>query len=84
MALSATDLYLKYRDDHDVEFTKIDANGQGDPLNVHEFHLTQTTEESKAINNVHTPCIIVSASGMVVAGEYSTTLRIGYRMEEMR
>jgi metallo-beta-lactamase family protein len=68
MALSATDLYLKYRDDHDVEFTKIDANGQGDPLNVREFHLTQTTEESKAINNVHTPCIIVSASGMVAGG----------------
>jgi metallo-beta-lactamase family protein len=68
MALSATDLYLKYRDDHDVEFTKIDANGQGDPLNVHEFHLTQTTEESKGINNVHTPCIIVSASGMVAGG----------------
>jgi metallo-beta-lactamase family protein len=68
MALSATDLYLKYREDLDVEFTKIDANGQGDPLNVHEFHLTQTVEESKAINNVHTPCIIVSASGMVVGG----------------
>ncbi|HSY31220.1 MAG TPA: MBL fold metallo-hydrolase [Verrucomicrobiae bacterium] len=68
MALSATDLYLKYREDHDVEFTKIDANGQGDPLNVHEFHLTRTTEESKAINNVHTPCIIVSASGMVAGG----------------
>jgi len=68
MALSATHLYLKYRDDHDVEFTEIDANGQGDPLNVHEFHLTQTMEESKAINNVHTPCIIVSASGMVAGG----------------
>jgi metallo-beta-lactamase family protein len=68
MALSATDLYLKYRDDHDVEFTKIDANGQGDPLNVREFHLTRTMEESKAINNVHTPCIIVSASGMVAGG----------------
>jgi metallo-beta-lactamase family protein len=68
MALRATDLYLKYREDHDVEFTNIDANGQGDPLNVREFHLTQTMEESKAINNVHTPCIIVSASGMVAGG----------------
>ena len=68
MALSATDLYLKYRADHDVEFTKIDANGQGDPLYVREFHLTRTMEESKAINNVHTPCIIVSASGMVAGG----------------
>src|SRR6202011_1776744 len=68
MALSATDLYLNYRADHDVEFMKIGANGQGDPLNVREFHLTRTTEESKAINNVHTPCIIVSASGMVAGG----------------
>ncbi len=67
MALSATDLYLKYKDDHDVEFTKIAAGG-GDPLNVHEFHLTRTVEESKAINEVKTPCIIVSASGMVAGG----------------
>jgi metallo-beta-lactamase family protein len=51
-----------------VEFAKIDANGQGDPLYVREFHLTRTMEESKAINNVHTPCIIVSASGMVTGG----------------
>jgi metallo-beta-lactamase family protein len=68
MALSATDLYLKYRDDHDLEFTKIDADGHGDPLNVRQFHLTRSVEESKAINNVKTPCIIVSASGMVAGG----------------
>ncbi len=68
MALSTTDLYLKYREDHDVDFTRIDANGQGDPLSVREFHLTRTVEESKAINNVHSPCIIVSASGMVAGG----------------
>ncbi len=68
MALSATDLYLKYRDDHDVNYTAIEDGGKGDPLNVHEFHLTKTVEESKAINNVKTPCIIVSASGMVAGG----------------
>jgi metallo-beta-lactamase family protein len=68
MALSATDLYLKYREDHDLEFTKIDADGHGDPLNVRQFHLTRSVEESKAINSVKTPCIIVSASGMVAGG----------------
>jgi metallo-beta-lactamase family protein len=68
MALSATDLYLKYREDHDLEFTELDANGHGDPLNVHEFHLAKTVDDSKAINNVKTPCIIVSASGMVAGG----------------
>jgi len=68
MALSATDLYLEYPQDHNGEFTQIEAGGHGDPLNVHEFHLTRTVQESKAINNVKTPCIIVSASGMVAGG----------------
>ena len=66
MALSATDLYLKYKEDHDVEFAREENNG-GDPLNVHEFHLARSVEESKQINNVKT-CIIISASGMVTGG----------------
>jgi metallo-beta-lactamase family protein len=69
MALSATDLYLKHREDHDLEFAREEGNdGKGDPLNVHEFHLTRSVEESKAINNVKTPCIIISASGMMSGG----------------
>jgi metallo-beta-lactamase family protein len=68
MALSATDLYVKHKEDHDVEFVREEASGKGDPLNVHQFHLTRTADESKAINNVKTPCIIVSASGMVSGG----------------
>jgi metallo-beta-lactamase family protein len=67
MALSATDLYLKHKEDHDLLFARDEQNG-GDPLSVHEFHLTRSTEESKQINNVKTPCIIISASGMVTGG----------------
>lgn len=69
MALSATDLYLKYKEDHDLEFAREEgSDGKGDPLDVHEFHLTREAEESKAINKVKTPCIIISASGMVNGG----------------
>ncbi len=69
MALSATDLYMKHREDHDLEFAREEgSDGKGDPLSVHEFHLTRTAEESKAINKVNTPCIIISASGMVSGG----------------
>ncbi len=69
MALSATDLYLKHREDHDLDYAREEGSGgKGDPLNVHEFHLTRSAEESKAINNVKTPCIIISASGMVSGG----------------
>ncbi len=67
MALSATDLYLKYKEDHDLEFAH-DEQGAGDPLDVHTFHLARSVAESKAINDVKTPCIIISASGMVTGG----------------
>jgi metallo-beta-lactamase family protein len=69
MALSATDLYLRHKEDHDLEYVRDEgSDGKGDPLNVHEFHLTRSAEDSKAINNVKTPCIIISASGMVSGG----------------
>jgi metallo-beta-lactamase family protein len=68
MALSATDLYLKYKEDHDLDYSREEGGGKGDPLNVHQFHLTRSVEESKAINNVKTPCIIISASGMASGG----------------
>ena len=68
MALSATDLYLKHHEDHDLEFSREEKDGKGDPLNVHEFHLARSAEESKRINDVTTPCLIVSASGMAMGG----------------
>src|SRR2546429_2651912 len=47
-ALSATDLYVKHREDHDLEFAREEGgDGKGDPLSVHEFHLTRAAEESK-------------------------------------
>jgi len=68
LALNATDLYVKYKDDHDVDFARLESSGTRDPLDVHVFHLTRSADDSKAINNVKTPCIIVSASGMVSGG----------------
>jgi metallo-beta-lactamase family protein len=70
MALSATDLYLKHKEDHDLDYAEVEGmkEGKGDPLNVHEFHLTRTVDQSKLINNVRTACIIVAGSGMITGG----------------
>lgn len=68
MAQRTTDLYVKYKEDHDLDFSNLESTGNHDPLNVHEFHLTRSVEDSKGINNLKTPCIIVSASGMVTGG----------------
>lgn len=66
MAITMTDLYLKHREDHSAVFTREETTG--DPLNMHEYHLARSPAESKAINNVKTPCIIISASGMATGG----------------
>src|SRR5207249_4098566 len=68
MALSATDFYVRHKEDHDLDMTRLDDSGNHDPLNVREFHLTRSVDDSKKINDVKTPCIIISASGMVTGG----------------
>jgi metallo-beta-lactamase family protein len=66
MAISVTDLYIRAHEDHDEAFTAEEA--KGNPLDAHTLHVMRTAEESKQINNVHTPAIIISASGMATGG----------------
>src|SRR5262249_10668229 len=68
MALSATDFYARHTEDHDLDMAKLEQSGDKDPLNLREFHLTRSVDDSKKINAVKTPCIIISASGMVTGG----------------
>jgi metallo-beta-lactamase family protein len=96
MAISVTALYRDHPEDHDLDFTKQETNGDGDPLNLHEVHMTRTVDESKAINDVVSPCIIVSASGMATGGRIlhhlahrlpdsrSTVMLVGYQGEGTR
>jgi metallo-beta-lactamase family protein len=68
MAISVTDFYVRHHEDHKLEFTQEEDKDGGDPLNMREVHMMRTVEESKSINNVVSPCIIVSASGMATGG----------------
>jgi len=68
MASNVTDLYVRHKEDHRLSFLQEEQTGDKDPLDVHEVHMTRTVEESKSINNVKTPCIIMSASGMCTGG----------------
>lgn len=67
MAISVTGLYAKHKEDHDMDFTQAEQQGDRDPLNLNEVKMTRTVDESKAINNVAS-CIILSASGMANGG----------------
>ena len=66
MAISVTDLYMRHREDHDLIFTKEESTGN--PLDAHTVHFMRAVEDSKKINNVKTPAIIISASGMATGG----------------
>jgi metallo-beta-lactamase family protein len=66
MAISVTDLYLRHHEDHDLTFTKEESSGN--PLDAHTVHYMRAVEDSKKINDVKTPAIIISASGMATGG----------------
>jgi metallo-beta-lactamase family protein len=66
MAISVTDLYLRHHEDHDLTFAADEKNGN--PLDAHNVHYMRTVDDSKKINDVRTPAIIVSASGMATGG----------------
>ena len=93
MAINVTDLYVRHPEDHDSDYLQEEQHGLGDPLNVKLVHLTRTVDDSKRINNVTTPCIIVSASGMATGGRVlhhlakrlpdprNTVLLVGYQAD---
>ena len=66
MAISVTGMYMRHKEDHDQAFTTESSNGN--PLDAHTVHYMRTVDESKKINNVKTPAIIISASGMATGG----------------
>ena len=88
MAINITDIYVRHKGDHDLK-----PQTDLDPLNIHEIHMTRTVEESKNINGVVAPCVIISASGMITGGRVlhhlarrlpdsrSTVLLVGYQAE---
>ena len=92
LAISATEIFKKNSDCFDQE-TKALLMGGENPLEFPELIYTQTTEESKAINEDTKSGIIVSASGMCDTGriqhhlkhhlwrEESHVVFIGYQAE---
>jgi len=68
MAISVTGIYARHHEDHDADFTNLEQQGNKDPLDLLEVHMTRSVEDSKKINDLVSPCIILSASGMATGG----------------
>lgn len=67
MAIKAVEVFLKHTEEYS-DATRQLIKRYGSPLKWQDFTFAQTMEESKRINEVKSPCIIISSSGMVTGG----------------
>lgn len=68
MAVSATDVFVHHPEEYDQETKSIITDEKEHPLKMPNLRFAKSLEESKAINFLDEPAIIISASGMADAG----------------
>jgi len=95
MAVNATQIFIKNKQDYDLESKVLELEGK-DILQTAKLHFAQLQNQSKAINDIKSKAIIISASGMVTGGRIlhhllnrlpspkNTVLFIGYQAEGTR
>ncbi|MDQ3012972.1 MAG: MBL fold metallo-hydrolase, partial [Acidobacteriota bacterium] len=74
MAASATTLYLRHKEDHDLAMQEL-VDEHKNPLATRHFNLARTRDESKAVTAQHGSTIVISASGMATGGRILHHLR---------
>ncbi|MGD0931585.1 MAG: MBL fold metallo-hydrolase [Candidatus Korobacteraceae bacterium] len=67
MAIKAVQIFMQHSEEFTPE-TKAMIAKYGSPLDWPGFHFDVTQEDSKKINNIKSPVIIISSSGMVAGG----------------
>ena len=67
MATGVTALYEKYTDEHCIPCDILQQPGEN-PLSFPSLKFTQTPEDSKHLNDLKGPAVIISASGMATGG----------------
>jgi len=75
LAVNATDIFKLYAHLFDEETKQFIEQGNHKALTSPNLHYTRSVEESKKINEVKGPAIIISASGMAEAGRILHHLR---------
>lgn len=95
MAINATEIYCAHAEEHDLDM-KLLTDKERSPLCSHRFQIHRTQEESKALNDLPGPLIIISASGMATGGRVlhhlksrlpdpkTTVLFVGFQAEGTR
>ncbi|MCP3997800.1 MAG: MBL fold metallo-hydrolase [bacterium] len=67
MAIDATEVYARHHEEHDMEMKALEQTGSS-PLRPRQLKFTHSIDESKKLNSMRGPMVIISASGMATAG----------------
>ena len=90
MGIESTAIYERHPEEHDPATTRITAEGKR-PFVPSRFHLCPTANDSKKLNGVDGPGVIIAGSGMATGGrilhhlrqrladERTTVLFVGYQ-----
>lgn len=74
MAIAATVAYARHPEEHDDETSRTGAVGTR-PFAPARFHLSPSAEDSKRLNDVEGPLVIIAGSGMATGGRILHHLR---------
>jgi metallo-beta-lactamase family protein len=74
LAVNATDVFRKHPECYDAEARKFLTEGE-DPFGFHRLKYVREASESKALNDLHGPFVVLSASGMCEGGRILHHLR---------
>jgi metallo-beta-lactamase family protein len=74
LAVNATEVFRKHPECWDDEAKAFTDDGE-DPFGFSRLKYVRSVEESKALNSLHGPCLILSASGMCEGGRVLHHLR---------
>lgn len=75
MAINVADIYCRHPEDHDLEMAQL-MDEKRCPLCCKQYHLTRTPEESKALNRMEGPLVIIAGSGMATGGRIIHHLKL--------
>jgi metallo-beta-lactamase family protein len=74
MAINANEIYCEHPDEHDLDM-KLLTDKEGGLFRSRRLFLHRSQEESKAINNLNGPFILLTSSGMATGGRVLHHLR---------
>lgn len=92
LAVNVTKMFRLHRECYDAEMMQF-LQQREDPFGFYRLQYTRSVEESKALNHLTEPCIIISASGMCEGGRvlhhlknnisdlHNTILFVGFQAE---